>query len=628
MNSNIIFETFYSAIKQSFFEKSYHFSENSLVTALEEDDFFDETAISHTKIMLSSWSEFLAELLKHKNIGNLTGHLLNHIHFLKFTPVENRTFHLHKFTEIFLALFEFIVFNGIIYHENAEFEEDMKEIELGLSHFQPDIKPAQLTFYYLSRNADEINEVTEKYIVQVLESLVLNKSKSFHQSLNNLKTIQETITTALQMDHAEETDPLILKLKKEFNIINQFYIILKEFVEFRDSAGLSKFQFEVRTTFDYPFLDALKNISKWYSESDHQYLDLANSSLEIITAKKPFRRADILLSETLRSIYDLSLEYENTESDEFGKLFEIILQVISDPEIIFPLKKIAVHFLDDVAGYPHLIAQNLVPHLNTILKQCSEDDISVLYRKKLFKYAMIIIKNLGQKRFFTINQIKKYIKIIQLIDKKLQNQTMIKLGEFKRIKYRLPDIYLLNELERGFASQLLYALEDFVDWDEGKEMIGQLRDSSIKTLPRVNVMDKLMMVATEISDYRDYSEDVPASAFIKSEIIRNLMEKIIVESFTHFDEVIKHFYATVLMHLLNLAFDNEMISSKQREELYKLLRTKYKTVTQNLPLTLMKFKETDIFGEGYEKEFTSIINLWQVYLPIYRVYTLEKVNQI
>ncbi|MEJ2537375.1 MAG: hypothetical protein P8048_10055, partial [Calditrichia bacterium] len=216
MDGNISFETFYSAVEQSFFEKSYQFSEKSLLAELEKDDFFDETAISHTKIMLSSWTEFLPELLKKGNIGNLTGHLLNHIHFLKFVPVENRNYHLHKFTEIFLSLFEFIILNGIIYHENAEFEEDLKESELGLSQFQPEINLVQLTLYFLSRNTDEINVVTEKYVIRVLESLVQNKTKIFHQSLYELKAIQETITTALQMDRAEDTNPLILKLKKEF----------------------------------------------------------------------------------------------------------------------------------------------------------------------------------------------------------------------------------------------------------------------------------------------------------------------------------------------------------------------------------------------------------------------------
>ncbi len=628
MNSDHLFETFYSVVKQSFFEKSYQFSEKSLLDELEKDDFFDETAISHTKVMLSSWTEFLTELFKKGNIGNLTGHLLNHTHFLKFVPVENRNFHLHKFTEIFLSLFEFIVQNGIIYHESAEFEEDIKEVELGLSQFQHEINLVQLTLYFLSRNTNEINEVTERYMTRVLESLVLNKTKSFHQSLNELKAIQETITTALQMDREEETNPLILKLKKEFNIINQFYTFLKEFVELRDSAGLSQYQFEVRTTFDYPFLDTLKNISKWYTKRAHSHLDAAKNSLELISAKKPFRKEDILLSQTLQLIYDLTLEYEKTESEEFSRIFEIILQIILNPEINIILKKIALHFFDEVIKYPNLIGQNLVPHLNTILKLCTDDEISALYRKKLFKYVMIIIKDLGQRRVFTINQIKKYIKIIHLIDKKLQKQAIIKLGEFKKIRFTLPDVYLLTELERGFAAQLLYALEDFVGWDEGKEMISQLRESSIKTQPRVSIMDKLMMVATEVSDYRDLSEDVPASGFIKSEIIKNLIEKVIVEPFAQFDGIIKHFYATVLMQLLNLAFDNEMISSKDRKELGKLLRNKYKTLDQNLPLPLGKYEEQDLFNETYEKEFTSFINLWQVYLPVYHLYTMEKAKQI
>ena len=224
-------------------------------------------------------------------------------------------------------------------------------------------------------------------------------------------------------------------------------------------------------------------------------------------------------------------------------------------------------------------------------------------------------------------QITVTIKIIHLIDKKLQKQAIIKLGEFKKIKYTLPDQYLLTELERGFAAQLLYALEDFVDWNEGKEVIGRLRDSPIKAEPRVNIMDKLMMVATEVSDFRDLSEDVPASGFIKSEIIKNLIEKVIVEPFTQFDGIIKHFYATVLIQLLNLAFDNEMISSKDRKELAKLLRNKFKTVNQNLPMPLLKYEEHELFSEDYEKEFTSLVNLWQVYLPVYHLHTMEKARQ-
>jgi hypothetical protein len=158
-------------------------------------------------------------------------------------------------------------------------------------------------------------------------------------------------------------------------------------------------------------------------------------------------------------------------------------------------------------------------------------------------------------------------------------------------------------------------------------MIGLLRDSPIKAEPRVNIMDKLMMVATEVSDFRDLSEDVPASGFIKSEIIKNLIEKVIVEPFTQFDGIIKHFYATILIQILNLAFDNEMISSKDRKELAKLLRNKFKTVNQNLPMPLLKYEEHELFSEAYEKEFTSLVNLWQVYLPVYHLHTVEKGRQ-
>ena len=70
MDGNISFETFYSAVEQSFFEKSYQFSDKSLLDELEKDDFFDETAISHTKVMLSSWTEFLTDLFKKGSTEN------------------------------------------------------------------------------------------------------------------------------------------------------------------------------------------------------------------------------------------------------------------------------------------------------------------------------------------------------------------------------------------------------------------------------------------------------------------------------------------------------------------------------------------------------------------------------
>jgi hypothetical protein len=223
MNSHQAFETFYSAIIQAFLDKNYDFSERTLIEELKKNDSLTEAALSHAKIMLSSWSEFLNDLFLKKNIANLTGHLLNHIHFLKFLPDQDRRAHLVMFYEVILALFEFIILNHIVYYESAEFEEDIKEIELGLYQFENRLNPVQLSFYFLRRNATEINEITEKYITQVLENLNSNKMKKFHQSLNELKTIQETITTVLQMDRQEETSPLIMRLKNEFNLINQFY---------------------------------------------------------------------------------------------------------------------------------------------------------------------------------------------------------------------------------------------------------------------------------------------------------------------------------------------------------------------------------------------------------------------
>ena len=626
MNSHQTFEIFYSAIIQAFLDKNYDFSERSLIEELKKNDSLTEAALSHAKVMLSSWSEFLNDLFLKKNIANLTGHLLNHIHFLKFLPDQDRKAHLIMFYEVLQALFEFIILNHIIYNESAEFEEDIKELELGLYQFENRLNPVQLSFYFLRRNATEINEVTEKYMTQVLENLYSNKMKKFHQALNELKAIQETITTVLQMDREEETSPLIIRLKNEFNLINQFYSILKEYVEAGNSIDLFNYQFEVRATFDYPFLDALKNISRWYSERNKEYLETAKSALNLIAAKKPFRKEDILISDTINGIYDLTLEFESLESDGMKSLCIMILEIFSDPKILLALKKYAFDYFENGLKYPHLIGQNLVPHLNIILKLCTEENISALYRKKMFKYILIIIKDLGQRRVFTIEQIKKYIKIVHLIDEKLQSQAIVKLGEFKKISYKLPDNYLLAELERGFASQLLYALEDFVDWDEGKEMMSRLNGPAAGDNPRINIMEKFMMVATEIADYRDLSEDIPASGFIKTEIIRNVIEKIIVEPFPQLDKNIKYFYAVILIHILNLAFDNGMISSTERIELLNLIKKNYLSGNQRYPISLINFKESELFSESYEHEFASIVNLWQIYLPIYQTNPIEKRN--
>ncbi|MEJ2049696.1 MAG: hypothetical protein P8Y60_07625, partial [Calditrichota bacterium] len=295
-------------------------------------------------------------------------------------------------------------------------------------------------------------------------------------------------------------------------------------------------------------------------------------------------------------------------------------------QLVMALKIYAFNYFEKGLNYPFLIGQNLVPHLNIILKLCTEEKISVLYRKKMFKYIMIIIKDLGQRRVFTIEQIKKYIKIVHLIDEKLQSQAIVKLGEFKKISYKLPDNYLLADLERGFASQLLYALEDFVDWEEGREMMSRLKNLTTNDNPRMNIMDKLMMVATEIADYRDLSEDIPASGFIKTEIIRNIIEKVIVEPFPQLDKNIKYFYAVILIHILNLAFDNGMISSTERIELLNLLKKNYLTGNQRYPISLINFKESELFNESYEREFASVVNLWQIYLPIYQTNPIEKRN--
>ncbi len=154
------------------------------------------------------------------------------------------------------------------------------------------MKLENLVFYILSKDFNEINQTTESHIIATLQALYKNDNALFNQHFNELRAIQETILTILQLDRKEQKSPLVRKLQKEFNLINQFCFILQKISETSFFPILKEHKLEFRSSYDYPFLDVLKNLSRWYAKSDVTYLKNAVEIFEFIRSKKPYRKED------------------------------------------------------------------------------------------------------------------------------------------------------------------------------------------------------------------------------------------------------------------------------------------------------------------------------------------------
>lgn len=619
MNLINTFDPFYKKLQESFSERTFEFASEKFLSELSDLPDFDKSLISYAQIMFSSWKEFLNNLYQNNNIEYLSGNLINHLNFIKRLSENQLEYHLIKLKEIYQTLFEYIVNTRVVFRENAEFEEDIKTIELELYQFDKNLKLVQLFFYLLKKHTVEINEITGAHIRHVINALEKGNSEEFHKQVQRLKSIQETIQTALQMDREEELSPVAQRLQKEFQTINQFFMILRQLMESKQYHHINRHHLEVKTSFDYPFLDVLKNISKWIVEGEEKYLNNAKKIFDNILAKNPYRKEDVAFLEAVEMILDIIEEYRKIDSGKFETPFPILMNIISNRSILPTLKNYISTLLDDIITYPELLSDRFNEPITFFLRICANDSISLLYRKKLLKYIAVIIKFFAKDYIIKPNLLKKYVTALNLLNNKFQKQSLVKLGQFKKVTYQFPDDYMLMELEKGIATQMLYALEDFVDWQERNKYINKLKNSPLKEDSRFIILEKLINVAVEISDYKDLSKDIPASGQIKTSIIMTMLQVIIIEHYSILPPTFCYFYSAIIIHTINLAYDNNMITAKERLEVLSKLKEKHQSLDKKYSLPLAGFKETDLFSEAYEREFSSIMSLWHIFLPIFHI---------
>jgi hypothetical protein len=206
---------------------------------------------------------------------------------------------------------------------------------------------------------------------------------------------------------------------------------------------------------------------------------------------------------------------------------------------------------------------------------------------------------------------------LSYIKERLQQQSLKKLGKFREISYNLTDFQQLAELEKGMGTHLLFGLEDFSEWMEGKAIRERLLNSQIKTQPRFQIIENLYKIAIEITE-NSVSEDAAYELHeIQKEMIRTFGSKIIEENLPRLPDLLQVFYCSLITHTINLAYDVGKLNEEERYALMEKLEKKSKSIKS----PLLRYTNSRIFSEEYEKEFSSLISIFNLYIPINHLQT-------
>jgi len=100
------------------------------------------------------------------------------------------------------------------------------------------------------------------------------------------------------------------------------------------------------------------------------------------------------------------------------------------------------------------------------------------------------------------------------------------------------------------GTHLLFGLEDFSEWTEGKEIRESLLTSPMKNDPRFQIIENLYKIAIEITEISESEDAAYELQEIQKEMIRTFGSKIIEEN-------LPTFYEAVLMnYFIQGIFDN------------------------------------------------------------------------
>lgn len=610
---------FYEKVEQSFERKNYFFETDGLFQGLLEKKLLDEESIGYAQIMISSWNEFLQNLYSHDSTEGLVSNLNNHISLLKRIRPDQIQIHREHLKRICEKLFKFIISQNLILSRNLEIEEDYREYEFNLYLLNKDLKQDDLVLYVLNKKSSEINESSEIQIRQTLRAFGESNIQQFRFHIRQIKGIQETIHTILQLDRIDKLSPFIRKLTKEIDLINNFYELLKQISELYPDKTFLLEELNLKTTQEYPFLDVLKNCAKWYKSGSQIYLKNAKDLLEYIESLKPYREKDIQFLKMTKLLIHLTYEYEYNKSDELQFPLDFFIDFLNNPENNWYLKSSVLQLNQHLIDYYKSFQFAINTCFHFFFKICIDSSIALLYRKKIFQSIISILQMFLKEKLIDLSRVRQYIEILKKVSYKLKEQPLKKMGKFKQIDYNLTSNFHLDEFEKGVATQLLYGFEDILDWQEGNRVYNLLKKADLQQNVRFKILENLYKIGKEISVYEEFSDTPEELKKIDSNVIMGYFENIIDEFFSSLEELFMKIYAVFIIHSINLAFEAQKITLDERNSLIVRIVEQYGKKFKNSELIFSKYYGEEVFSENYEKQLSSTISLLYLYQPVYQL---------
>jgi len=616
MNSESEFKVFYESVLNSFEEQKVPSVDDNFfrVQGGQAEDFTG--SMSYTRIMVSSWTEFLNNLFLHTSAENLLSNLNNHLSFIKRLDLKSQSFHLHYFRQICAALFHYLIRRKIIINTHFEIEEDYKTFELDLFLLRNQTNLADLVFYILAKDFAEINVTTEKHIIEVLRAIKSKDQVQFNQNFNQLRAIQETILTILQLDRKEQKSPLVRKLQKEFDLINHFCLLIQKISENSVYNILNENKLEFRSSYDYPFLDVLKNLGKWYQKRETKYLKNAKEIFGFIHSKNPFRKEDMEFFSKIETSILITDDYRFITQGEPEKFLDPFWEYLNNPGISWIFKKAILDFLIHIMQVRSSFETNLQQVLEFFFRLFDDQNITLIYRRQIFVNIALMTQAWIKAGMISPAQAKTVVTELVRIDKNLKKQPLKKMGNFVRISYEMKPDLILSEFEKGLCVHLLYALEDFLDWTEGRSLRQLLSRSTLNKNPRYLIFDNLYRIAGEISQSKKPEEEISEDIKTKSALIKGFCKRILDDYFKLLPELFQSIYSAFIIHIVHLASQVEKILPEDRDWLLDKFAEMKRNLYKQLNFPLLQYSASQVSNELYEKELSSIISILHLYVPM------------
>lgn len=609
------FEKFYNSILTSLEERKVPLLDEDLVLLDESQNKTPDSEFTDARIMVTSWVDFFNNLFKKNSADSLLLNLNNHLNFIKILPSGQQDYHLKYFKTISDKLFNFLLSEEFTLNTSLEIEEDFKSFEFDLYALKKEENIEDVLLSILSKDFSKINETTESHIRGLIDNLKRENEEKIIFHTIQLKAIQETILTVLQMDREKQQVEVERKLKKEFDLINACFSFLRKLIEGRIYQSFNGNIAEFKISYDYPFIDILKTMSKWYQNHEPILINEAFDILNHIKEKKPFRLDDRKFTENLELLLILSTEFLEYQNNNLNSVFLSLLGSLKSPPHN-PLNQLIWEIIEKTATYFNELEDKIGQCLEFFYDQLIPPGITLLYKRKIFYYIAQICKVWIREDFLSQEKSKIVASDLLYIKARLQDQSLKKMGEFRDISFKLTEHQQLAEFEKGMGTHLLFGLEDFSEWMEGKELRVGLLNSPLKNEPRFQIIENLYKISIEIAENSGTENTGVELQEIQKEMIRTFGIKIIEENLPRLPELLMLFYCSLIIHTINLAYDEGKLSEEERHQLLERLEKKIQNKSQTANSPLFKYANSRIFSEEYEKEFSSLISIFHLYIPI------------